>query len=75
MILRVHCDYFLSLGCSKLVANSANTSAQKIDIVIMLGLTNRQQPRLSQTPMQASGATCEVHVRKAFLARVDAIQR
>jgi hypothetical protein len=43
LILRTHCDYFLSLGCSKLVANSTNTSAQKIDMAIMAGppLTGR----------------------------------
>ena len=35
LILRMHCDHFLSLACSKLVANSTNTSAQKIDMVIM----------------------------------------
>jgi hypothetical protein len=46
LILRIHCDYSLSLGCSKLVANSANTSAQKIDIMIMAGLPNRPHSRL-----------------------------
>lgn len=38
LIFGVHCDYFLSLGRSRLVANSANTSAQKIDMGIMTGL-------------------------------------
>jgi hypothetical protein len=40
----MHCDYFLSLGCSRLIANSTSTNAHKIDIVIMNPL-NRPHSR------------------------------
>jgi hypothetical protein len=38
-------DYFLSLGSSALVANSTNTSAQKIDVMIMAPPHNRPNRR------------------------------
>jgi hypothetical protein len=39
----MHCDYFISLGYSKLIANSTSTKAHKIDIVIM---TSPKRPHL-----------------------------
>jgi hypothetical protein len=75
LIFGMHCDYFLSLGRSRLVANSANTSAQKIDM-IMAGPPNRPHSPLSPT----AGAprlveTFELRVRKEFPVRVAAMRR
>lgn len=76
LIFGMHCDYFLSLGWSRLVANNANTSAQKIDVVIMAGPPNRPHSRLSPTAAeQEPTAIFERRVRKAFLVRVAAIRR
>lgn len=76
LIFGMHCDYFLSLGCSRLVANSANTSAQKIDMRIMADSPNRPHSRLAPTASaRSSSATFELRVRKAFPVRVAAIRR
>ena len=74
-IFGLHCNYFLSVECSRLVANSANTSAQKIDTVIMVGPPNRPHSRLAPTASaRSSSATFELRVRKAFPVRA-AIRR
>ena len=71
----MHCDYFISLGCSRLIANSTSTNAHKIDIVIMTP-PKRPRSRLSPTALgQRPSATFEVRVRKVFLVRVAAIRR
>lgn len=76
LIFGMHCDYFLSLGYSRSVANSANTSAQKIDIGIMAGPPNRPHSRLAPTASaRSSSATFELRVRKVFPVRVAAIRR
>jgi hypothetical protein len=68
LIFRMHCDHFLSLGCSTLEANSTNTSAQKIDIMIMAGpsLTGRARGyhRLRRRKDQSQFSNCES--RKCF---------
>jgi hypothetical protein len=74
LIFGMHCDYFLSLGRSRLVANSANTSAQKIDMGIMAGPPNRPHSRLAPTASaRSSSATFVLRVRKVFPVRVAAI--
>jgi hypothetical protein len=76
LILGMHCDYFLSLGRSRLVANSANTSAQKIDMGIMAGLSNGPHSRLAPTASaRRLSATFELRIRKVFPARDPATRR
>lgn len=76
LIFGVHCDYFLSLGRSRLVANSANTSAQKIDMGITAGPPNPPHSRLAPTASaRSSSATFERRVRKLSRVRVAAIPR
>ena len=71
----MHCDYFLSLGCSRLIANSTSTNSHKINIVIMAP-PNPPDSRLSPAAWaQRPAATSGVRVRKVFLARVAAIRR
>ena len=73
---RVHCLEPDALGCSPLVVNSANTSAQKIDNVIMAAPPNRPHlrwPRIAAA--QGSIAIFERHVPKMSLVRVAAIRR
>jgi hypothetical protein len=73
---RVHCLEPDAFGCSPLVTNSANTSAQRIDKVIMAAFPNRahlRSPRIAAT--QGSIAICERHVPKMSLARAAAIRQ
>jgi hypothetical protein len=71
LIFDLHCNYFLSLGCSKSVAKSANTSAQKIDVI--MADPRRAHSHLSPTAAaQSSSATSELRIRKVFLAHVAA---
>ena len=74
--LLTHCDHFLSLGCSKSVANSANSSAQKIDIVIIAVPAKRPDWWLSPPALaQGPSAMFELRVPKVFRVRVAAIRR
>src|ERR1700686_2555673 len=73
---RVHCLEPDVVGCSPLTVDSANTSAQKIDNVIMAGPPNRAH--LRRRPIaaaQGSIAISERHVPKVSLVRVAAIRR
>jgi hypothetical protein len=45
LIFRMHCRHFLSLGCSTLKPNSTNTSAQKIEVVIIAGPSSTGRTR------------------------------
>jgi hypothetical protein len=73
---RIHCLEPDRFGCSPLIVNSANTSAQKIDRVIMGAPLNRahlRRPRMAAT--QGLGATFERRSRKMLPVRVAAIRR
>jgi hypothetical protein len=73
---RVHCLEPDAFGWSLLVVNSARTSAQNIDIVIMAAPPNRAHlrwPRIAAA--QGSIAICERPFPKMSLVRVAAIRR